>query len=39
LGVVDILDEENTQGEIELQTRPTLRFHGSLPRSLSNCAR
>jgi transcription-repair coupling factor (superfamily II helicase) len=31
LGVVDILDEENTQGEIELQTRPTLRFHGSLP--------
>ena len=31
LGVVDILDEDSTLGEIELNTRPTLRFHGSLP--------
>jgi transcription-repair coupling factor (superfamily II helicase) len=31
LGVVDVLEEDNTLGEIELNTRPTLRFHGSLP--------
>jgi transcription-repair coupling factor (superfamily II helicase) len=31
LGVVDILDEDNTLSEIELNTRPTLRFHGSIP--------
>ena len=31
LGVVDVLDEDSTLGEIELQTRPTLRFHGSIP--------
>jgi transcription-repair coupling factor (superfamily II helicase) len=31
LGVVDVLDEDNTLGEIELSTRPTLRFHGSIP--------
>ena len=31
LGVVDVLDEYNTLGEIELNTRPTLRFHGSIP--------
>jgi transcription-repair coupling factor (superfamily II helicase) len=31
LGVVDILDEDNTLGEIELNSRPTLRFHGSIP--------
>jgi transcription-repair coupling factor (superfamily II helicase) len=31
LGAVDILDEDNTMGEIELPTRPTLRFHGSIP--------
>jgi transcription-repair coupling factor (superfamily II helicase) len=31
LGVVDVLDADNTLGEIELNTRPTLRFHGSLP--------
>jgi transcription-repair coupling factor (superfamily II helicase) len=31
LGVVDVLDEDNTLGEIELNTRPTLRFHGSIP--------
>jgi transcription-repair coupling factor (superfamily II helicase) len=31
LGAVDVLDEDATLGEIELQTRPTLRFHGSIP--------
>ncbi len=31
LGVVDVLDEDHTLGEIELNTRPTLRFHGSIP--------
>jgi len=31
LGVIDVLDEDNTLGEIELSTRPTLRFHGSIP--------
>ena len=31
LGVVDVLDEDRTLGEIELNTRPTLRFHGSIP--------
>jgi transcription-repair coupling factor (superfamily II helicase) len=31
LGVIDILDDDNTLGEIELNTRPTLRFHGSIP--------
>jgi len=31
LGVVDVLDEDNTLGEIELNTRPTSRFHGSIP--------
>jgi transcription-repair coupling factor (superfamily II helicase) len=31
LGVVDVLDEDNTLGEIELSSRPTLRFHGSIP--------
>ncbi|MGD0682805.1 MAG: DEAD/DEAH box helicase, partial [Terracidiphilus sp.] len=31
LGVVDVLDVDNTLGEIELNTRPTLRFHGSIP--------
>jgi transcription-repair coupling factor (superfamily II helicase) len=31
LGVVDVLDADTTLGEIELNTRPTLRFHGSLP--------
>ncbi len=31
LGVVDVLDEDNTLGEIEFHTRPTLRFHGSIP--------
>jgi transcription-repair coupling factor (superfamily II helicase) len=31
LGVVDVLDRDTTLGEIELNTRPTLRFHGSIP--------
>jgi len=31
LGVVDVLDEDQTLGEIEIPTRPTLRFHGSIP--------
>ena len=31
LGVVDVLEEDTTLGEIELNTRPTLRFHGSIP--------
>jgi len=31
LGVVDVLDADMTLGEIELNTRPTLRFHGSIP--------
>jgi transcription-repair coupling factor (superfamily II helicase) len=30
LGVVDLIDEDNTLGEIELNTRPTTRFHGSI---------
>ncbi len=31
LGAVDVLDQDSTLGEIELPTRPTLRFHGSIP--------
>jgi transcription-repair coupling factor (superfamily II helicase) len=31
LGAVDVLDHDATLGEIELPTRPTLRFHGSIP--------
>ncbi|MGB8029756.1 MAG: transcription-repair coupling factor [Terracidiphilus sp.] len=31
LGAVDVLEEDGTLGEIELPTRPTLRFHGSIP--------
>jgi transcription-repair coupling factor (superfamily II helicase) len=31
LGAVDVLDEDTTMGEIEFATRPTLRFHGSIP--------
>jgi len=30
LGAVDVLEEDRTLGEIELATRPTLRFHGSM---------
>src|SRR5579875_3671515 len=42
LGAVDVLDEDETLGEIEFSSRPTLRFHGSIPalveqiRSLMN---
>jgi transcription-repair coupling factor (superfamily II helicase) len=31
LGAIDVLDEDTTLGEIALNTRPTLRFHGSIP--------
>jgi transcription-repair coupling factor (superfamily II helicase) len=31
LGAVDVLDEDATLGEIEFTSRPTLRFHGSIP--------
>jgi transcription-repair coupling factor (superfamily II helicase) len=31
LGVVDVLDQDTTLGEIAFNTRPTLRFHGSIP--------
>ena len=31
LGAIDVLEEDATLGEIELATRPTLRFHGSIP--------
>jgi transcription-repair coupling factor (superfamily II helicase) len=31
LGVVDVLDVDSTLGEIELNTRPTARFHGAIP--------
>jgi transcription-repair coupling factor (superfamily II helicase) len=31
LGAVDVLEADATLGEIELPTRPTLRFHGSIP--------
>ncbi len=31
LGVVDVLEEDATLGEIEFTSRPTLRFHGSIP--------
>jgi len=30
LGAVDVLETDATLGEIELPTRPTLRFHGSI---------
>ncbi|HEX4007937.1 MAG TPA: transcription-repair coupling factor [Acidobacteriaceae bacterium] len=31
LGAVDVLEEDETLGEIEFHSRPTLRFHGSIP--------
>ena len=31
LGAVDVLEEDSTLGEVEFSTRPTLRFHGSIP--------
>jgi transcription-repair coupling factor (superfamily II helicase) len=34
LGAVDILEDDTTLGEIAFNTRPTLRFHGSIPAFL-----
>ena len=34
LGVVDVLEEDTTLGEIPFATRPTLRFHGAIPAFL-----
>lgn len=31
LGAVDVLEDDPTLGEIAFSTRPTLRFHGSIP--------
>ncbi|HEX5233718.1 MAG TPA: transcription-repair coupling factor [Silvibacterium sp.] len=31
LGAVDVLEDDTTLGEIAFNTRPTLRFHGSIP--------
>jgi len=31
LGAVDVLEEDKTLGGIAFQSRPTLRFHGSIP--------
>src|SRR5580692_2376044 len=31
LGAVDVLEDDRTLGEIALNSRPTLRFHGSIP--------
>ena len=31
LGAVDILEEDTTLGEVAFASRPTLRFHGSIP--------
>ncbi len=31
LGAVDVLDEDTTLGEVAFASRPTLRFHGSIP--------
>jgi len=31
LGAVDVLEDDSTLGEIAINTRPTLRFHGSIP--------
>jgi len=34
LGAVDVLEDDATLGEIAFTTRPTLRFHGSIPAFL-----
>ncbi len=31
LGIVDVLENDTTLGEIAFESRPTLRFHGSIP--------
>ena len=33
LGAIDVLDEDTTLGEIELNSRPTLAFTAPSPRS------
>ncbi len=38
LGAVDVLDEDATLGEIAFFTRPTLRFHGSIPAFIEQVA-
>jgi transcription-repair coupling factor (superfamily II helicase) len=39
LGAVDVIDEDSTLGEISLNTRPTLRFHGSIPALIEQLKR
>jgi transcription-repair coupling factor (superfamily II helicase) len=39
LGAVDVIDEDSTLGEISLNTRPTLRFHGSIPALIEQLRR
>ncbi len=34
LGAVDVLEDDRTLGEIAFNSRPTLRFHGSIPAFL-----
>ncbi|MGC1362872.1 MAG: CarD family transcriptional regulator, partial [Silvibacterium sp.] len=34
LGVVDVLEDDTTLGEIAFNSRPTMRFHGSIPAFL-----
>jgi transcription-repair coupling factor (superfamily II helicase) len=34
LGAVDVLEDDTTLGEIAFNSRPTLRFHGSIPAFL-----
>jgi len=31
LGAIDVLEDDKTLGEISVNSRPTLRFHGSIP--------
>jgi len=31
LGAIDVLEDDSTLGEIAVNSRPTLRFHGSIP--------
>jgi transcription-repair coupling factor (superfamily II helicase) len=39
LGAVDVIEEDSTLGEISLNTRPTLRFHGSIPALIEQLRR
>jgi transcription-repair coupling factor (superfamily II helicase) len=36
LGAIDVLEEDSTLGEIAFHSRPTLRFHGSIPALIEN---